>query len=92
MSARRVHVQVTPPPAVAVRQVIQQVAGMDRYHRHVQSTPSATWAIAHNLGKRPCVAVVDSAGTEVEGDVQHVDDNSLTIGFSAAFSGEAYCN
>lgn len=57
-----------------------------------QPTPAATWSIAHNLGKNPSVSVADSAGTLVHGEVDYINNNSLTITFSAAFSGKAYLN
>lgn len=66
--------------------------GADSYFRYVQSTAASIWNVAHNLGKRTSVTVVDSAGDEVEGDVHYVDDNNVTLTFSAAFSGEAYFN
>lgn len=61
-------------------------------HTHTQTLASATWTVAHNLGKNPSVSVVDSAEEEVIGEVQHVDVNNLVIRFSAAFSGKAYLN
>jgi hypothetical protein len=57
-----------------------------------QPTPATTWSITHNLGKNPSVSVVDSAGTLVYGEVDYINDNSLIITFSAAFSGKAYLN
>jgi hypothetical protein len=50
------------------------------------------WTIEHNLGKRPSVVVIDSAGDQVEGMVAYLDANNLMITFSAAFGGEAYLN
>lgn len=70
---------------------LQGVSGDQHYH-HVQSTPSATWTITHNLGKRPSVTVVDSGGNEWITSVEHLSENSLTIRFSAPFSGNAYLN
>lgn len=58
-------------------------------YRHVQSSPSALWTVAHDLGYRPAVTVEDSGGTVVIGDVVHVDANHLTITFGAAFGGYA---
>lgn len=46
----------------------------------------------HNLGKRPAVTVVDSAGTVVIGEVDYLDDNTVRLTFCAAFSGTAYFN
>jgi hypothetical protein len=57
-----------------------------------QGTPSATWTIAHALGKFPSVFVLDSALDSVEGVVAFVDTNSLTVTFSAPFAGTAYLN
>lgn len=45
-----------------------------------------------NLGKRPAVTVVDSAGTVVIGEVDYLDDNTVRLTFCAAFSGTAYFN
>ena len=59
-------------------------------YKHTQSSPSATWTIAHNLGYNPSVSVVDSAGSQVEGNTVWTDINTVTITFSGAFSGVAY--
>lgn len=64
----------------------------DKHFEHNQSTPSATWTINHNLGKRPSVTIVDSAGTEWITEVDHVSDNQCVAYFAHAFSGKAYCN
>lgn len=58
---------------------------------HVQSSATTTWSVPHNLGYRPGgVTVVDSGDSVVYGDVQYVDDNTMTITFSAAFGGKVY--
>ncbi len=67
-------------------------AGADLHATHVQASAADLWLVAHNLGKRPSVTVVDSAGDPVEGMVSYTDSSNLTITFSAAFSGEAYLN
>lgn len=67
-------------------------AGLDKHYAHDQMTASDVWLIAHNLGKYPAVSVVDSAGSSVEGLVEYSNTNQLTVTFSAAFSGKAYCN
>lgn len=64
----------------------------DLSFQYAQGPASATWMVTHNLGKFPSVTVVDSAGEEVEGDVQYLDNNSLRLVFSAAFTGNAYLN
>ena len=64
----------------------------DKNYVHVQGTPSAVWVVNHNLNKYCSVSVVDSAGTEVIGTIDYNDLNTVTITFSAPFSGEAYFN
>lgn len=59
---------------------------------HSQAVPDDVWEVTHNLGKHPAVHVEDSAGTEVVGGVTHLDNDSLTITFSAPFSGSAVLN
>lgn len=61
-------------------------------YTHVQSAPSTTWTVVHNLGYFPGgVSVVDSAGTKVYGDITHSNSNQLVINFSAGFSGKRTC-
>lgn len=64
----------------------------DKHYVHNQNSASAVWTVTHGLDKIPAVTVVDSAGTEVVGDVAHIDKNTTKITFSAAFSGKAYFN
>lgn len=64
----------------------------DAHYVHNQVTPSASWTITHNLGKMPSVTIVDSADTEVEGDIQYTSVNQVVVTFSGAFSGKAYFN
>lgn len=68
------------------------LGGSDAYFVFDQDTPSTLWLVDHQLGKNPSVTVVDSAGTLVEGGVDYVDTNTLTISFGYAFSGHAYLN
>ena len=59
-------------------------------YEHTQGVTSASWVITHNLGFKPNVTVVDSAGNIVEGEIAYTNSNSLTVSFSSAFSGKAY--
>lgn len=67
-------------------------AESDKNYIHTQNTPLKEWMITHNLGKYPAVSVIDSAGTEVEGEVQYIDLNNVRLIFSAEFSGKATLN
>ena len=69
-----------------------EISGEDKTYRHVQAIAVDTWIVAHNLAKHPTVAIVDSSGTVIIGDLRYPGLNTLIITFSAAVSGEAYCN
>lgn len=65
----------------------------DKNYVHVQSSPAAIWSFTHNMGKKPSVTIIDSAGSIVLAKLTYVDNNNITIDFNgAATSGEAICN
>lgn len=66
--------------------------GGDKTYVYTQNIAAATWVIQHNMYKYPSVSVVDSAENQVVGDVEYTTLNSLTITFTAPFSGKAYLN
>lgn len=55
-------------------------------------TASSVVEVNHNLGKYASIAVIDSAGEEVEGNVLQRNLNQVVIEFSAPFSGKVICN
>lgn len=57
-----------------------------------QLTPSAVWVISHGLGNFPSVTILDSSGNTVFGEITYTDANTVTLTFSAAFTGTAYLN
>jgi len=59
-------------------------------YEHMQGSASNSWTITHNLGFKPNVTVIDSAGNIVEGEISYTNLNSLTVSFQSAFSGNAY--
>ena len=59
------------------------------YH-HKQQSSSAVWTITHNLNFYPNVTTMDSGGSIVEGELEHLSRNTLRVTFLAAFSGDAY--
>jgi hypothetical protein len=59
---------------------------------HNQGSASASWSITHNLNKFPSITVIDSANRVVVGAVEYININSLTVTFTASFSGKAYLN
>lgn len=72
-------------------QWIKAVNSVETYV-HDQGVPSDTWVIEHGLNKFPAVTVVDSANSEVIGEITYNTIDTVTITFSGAFSGKAYLN
>ena len=77
--------------SVTVTGVIGGVS-LDSNFVFVQTTPSATWVISHNLNKYCSVTVVDSADNIVFGEVLYNSLNQVTLTFAGAFSGKAFFN
>ena len=64
----------------------------DKNYVHEQMQASNEWNIIHKLKKYPSVSIIDSAGTNVIGEVTYLDENSLRINFSSIMSGKAFLN
>lgn len=56
----------------------------------IQDSPKSTWVIHHPLGGFPSVSVVDSANTLIIGEVLYNNTSTVTINFTAPFSGKAF--
>jgi hypothetical protein len=65
--------------------IIQSIA-----YAHTQNAVSSTWSITHNLEFYPNVALVDSAGSLIEGTVTYTSATIITVTFGVATSGKAY--
>lgn len=59
-------------------------------YTHTQAEASSEWYIQHNLGRRPHITVIDSAGTTVSYVAEYIDDNTVIIRFNNQFKGTAY--
>ena len=57
-----------------------------------QGQPATTWNIQHNLENFPSITVIDTGDTVVSGEYTYIDNNNVTLTFSAAFAGKAYLN
>ena len=75
---------------VSPAQVLDFVIPVGGTYAHTQYSSSATWTVNHNLGFKPNVTVVDSAGTIIEGAIDYQTGNTIVLTFSAPFSGTAY--
>lgn len=81
-------VTINEPPAITLTNQTNAIPPI-AYH-FTQLVPASTWVIQHNLNFYPNVTVVDSANTNVEGEIRYTDSNNLTLTFTSAFSGNAY--
>ena len=59
---------------------------------HTQAVASTSWTVTHNLGKKPAVMVVDSAGTVFQAEINYINDNQIIINLNAPTTGKAYIN
>lgn len=77
-----------------INAIIEQIehVGVDQNYVHNQIAAASTWNVNHNLYKFPSVMIVDSAGTVIQGEIQHIDTNNLIITFTSEFSGKAFIN
>lgn len=90
-TANKVIVNQDAPNQVVVR--LSAVQGSSRYTKryiHTQPVAQEIWTITHDLGGRPSVTIVDTAGTMVIGEVTYISDTQVIVEFTAAFSGFAY--
>ena len=67
------------------------IAG-DKTYEFTQTVPATTWNIQHNLSKFPSITVIDTGNTVVIGQYTYIDNNNVTLNFSAGFAGKAYLN
>jgi hypothetical protein len=81
-----VHLETGKPGVIPLSSIA------DAHYVHEQTVASATWAVTHNLGKKPSVIVVDSGNNTIEPDIVYIDNNSLEIHFAGSTSGFAYSN
>lgn len=56
---------------------------------YTASTPSISWVLNHNLGRKVHVSIFGDAGDLVFADVEHGSTNQTTITFSVPTTGSA---
>ena len=57
---------------------------------YTQSTPSRVWDISHGMNMIPNVFSEDTAGTDIQGIIDIIDNNRLKIYFNNPVAGKAY--
>lgn len=85
-----IQVNVISPQTITVGLVDGTTQTFEVAYHHTQSLSSNTWVIEHNLGFYPNITTMDSAGTVVEGELQHLSKYRLRAIFSAPISGQAF--
>ena len=90
------HPTVTAAPPAAVSGVqVAPVPGLrgptgltgGTAYTYVQSTPVASWPVAHNLGRDPAAVLLIVGGSVVETDVDLPDINTVVLTFAQPTSG-----
>lgn len=69
--------------------------GSDKTYIFLQTTESNVWTIEHNMNKYPSVTIIgefDEGYESVLGDIEYIDENTLTVSFETATKGKAYLN
>jgi hypothetical protein len=74
------------------RNVVQTVGVPDKTFVYDQSPASANWTINHGMNKVPSPIVYDSAGNEMVGVMEIVDNDTVIMHFTGAFTGTCYLN
>jgi hypothetical protein len=85
-----IQVNVISPQTITVGLTDGSTQTLQVAYHHTQSLSSDTWEIEHNLGFYPNITTMDSAGTVVEGELQHLSKYRLRANFSAPISGQAF--
>lgn len=58
---------------------------------HTQGSASVIWTIAHNLGVRPTIELLDTGGAEIDAEVIHLSTITAQAFFTHAIAGTARC-
>jgi len=89
-TAQPVDVQVKDgqPIDVKIADLVQVITGGSNDKNYEQSFVDQTLLnITHNLQKKPSITVLDTAGDEIQGGYEFVDNNNVKVSFSTTFSG-----
>lgn len=57
---------------------------------HSHTVPEAVWTITHGLSSKPDVATLDTNDQIMQGEVEYLDDDALTITFGGPITGTAF--
>lgn len=77
---------------IEVNQNGQMLTFTSKTFEFEQGVASDEWVIVHNLGKKPTVVTVDSAGTQFQGRIIYDSYDQCTVYINGATTGKAYLN
>lgn len=88
------YTNVTYPSVNTVDDALDQLIALfgKEFYDHTQAVANTVWTINHNMAKKPSVTVLNAAGDLSFGRIAYTNDNQLSITFSEAIAGKAYCN
>lgn len=66
--------------------------GSDKSYIHEQTEPKSTWIINHNLGKYPCINLVDDNNIMIMGEIEYISENEIIARFNKEYTGKAILN
>jgi len=87
--------------SVTVSSAVIQTNGADGDKHYAHAFTNLSWStvgsdkeqtITHNLGKYPAVTVIDNFDRVLIVEVDYIDNNTVKLTSSGAFSGKAYFN
>ena len=85
-----IQVIVAEPQTITVGLVDGTTQTLEVAYHHTQGISSDTWDIEHNLGFYPNITTMDSAGSVVEGELEHLSKYRARVTYSASISGQAF--
>jgi hypothetical protein len=83
---------VSPVNMLSITSIIDSYGEFDKNYVHAQVSASTTWTVNHGLNKRCSIVVVDSLGEIMHGETTYQSNNTISVVFSHAVTGSAYCN
>lgn len=66
--------------------------GSDKNYIYEQTEAKNTWIITHNLGKYPCVNLIDDNNIKIMGEIKYISENEIIARFNKEYTGKAILN
>lgn len=66
--------------------------GSDKNYTHEQIEAKDVWIINHNLGKYPCITLVDDNNIIIMGEIEYISENEIIARFNKEYTGKAILN